>query len=185
MIINWAAGIYFLAVLKVRSLKSRCHQSCALWQGPREESFHDASSFWCVFLQPLGSLCCRCVAPTSAYYHLTLSLCISVFTGILFSICACSVTQSCLILWGPLNCSPPGVTIPLSMGFFRQGYWSGLQFPPSGYLPDPGIKPASPALQADSLLWNHQEKPSFLCISVQIKWKSLGKGPPQSSRTSY
>ena len=40
---------------------------------------------------------------------------------------------------------------PLSMGFFRQEYWSGLPFPPPEDLPDPGIKPASPALQADSL----------------------------------
>ena len=34
----------------------------------------------------------------------------------------------------------------LSMGFSRQEYWSGLPFPPPGDLPDPGIKPASPAL---------------------------------------
>ena len=40
---------------------------------------------------------------------------------------------------------------PLSMGFFRQEYWSGLPFPFPGDLPDPGIKPRSPALQADSL----------------------------------
>ena len=32
---------------------------------------------------------------------------------------------------------------PLSMGFARQEYWGGLPFPPLGYLPDPGIKPAS------------------------------------------
>ena len=35
---------------------------------------------------------------------------------------------------------------PLSMGFPRQEYWSGLPFPSSGDLPDPGIEPASPAL---------------------------------------
>ena len=35
---------------------------------------------------------------------------------------------------------------PLSMGFSRQEYWSGLPFPPSGDLPDPGIEPMSPAL---------------------------------------
>ena len=40
---------------------------------------------------------------------------------------------------------------PLSMGFPRQEYWSGLPFPPLGYLPNPGIKPVSPVLQADSL----------------------------------
>ena len=40
---------------------------------------------------------------------------------------------------------------PLSMGFSRQQYWSGLPFPSPGDLPNPGIKPRSPALQADSL----------------------------------
>ena len=44
---------------------------------------------------------------------------------------------------------------PLSMGFSRQEYWSGLPCPPRGDLPDPGIEPSSPALQADSLPLNH------------------------------
>ena len=39
----------------------------------------------------------------------------------------------------------------LSMGFSRQEYWSGLPFPSPGDLPDPGIEPGSPALQADAL----------------------------------
>ena len=39
---------------------------------------------------------------------------------------------------------------PLSMGFPRQEYWSGLPFPPPGDLPDSGTEPGSPALQADS-----------------------------------
>ena len=38
------------------------------------------------------------------------------------------------------------------MGFSRQEYWSGLPHPPPGDLPNPGIEPRSPALQADSLL---------------------------------
>ena len=37
------------------------------------------------------------------------------------------------------------------MGFSWQEYWSGLPFPSSGDLPDLGIEPGSPALQADSL----------------------------------
>ena len=40
---------------------------------------------------------------------------------------------------------------PLSMEFSRQEYWSGLPFPSSEALPNPGIKPTSPALQADTL----------------------------------
>ena len=40
---------------------------------------------------------------------------------------------------------------PLSMEFSRQEYWSGLPFPSPRGLPDPGIEPGCPALQADSL----------------------------------
>ena len=40
---------------------------------------------------------------------------------------------------------------PLSMGFSRQEYWSGSPFPSPGDLPNPGIEPGSPALQADAL----------------------------------
>ena len=40
---------------------------------------------------------------------------------------------------------------PPSMGFSRQEFWSGLLFPSPGDLPDPGIEPRSPALQANSL----------------------------------
>ena len=63
------------------------------------------------------------------------------------SICmVCSVAQSCPTLCDPKDCSPP-----LSMGFSRQEYWSGLPCPPPGDLPNPGIKPESlisPALAA-------------------------------------
>ena len=40
---------------------------------------------------------------------------------------------------------------PLSTGFPRQEYWSGLPFPSLGNLPDPGIEPGSPTLEADAL----------------------------------
>ena len=51
---------------------------------------------------------------------------------------------------------------PLSMGFFRQEYWSGLPRPPPGDLPEPGVEPASPAapaLQVDSSPLSHQGSP--------------------------
>ena len=51
---------------------------------------------------------------------------------------------------------------PLSMGFSRQEYWSGLPFPSPADLPNPGIKPispVSPALQVDALLLNHWGEP--------------------------
>ena len=40
---------------------------------------------------------------------------------------------------------------PLSMGFSRQGYWSGFPFPSPGNLPETGIEAESHALQSDSL----------------------------------
>ena len=49
---------------------------------------------------------------------------------------------------------------PLSMGFSRQEYWSGLPFPSPGDLPDPGMELGSPALQADSLPIELSGKPT-------------------------
>ena len=48
---------------------------------------------------------------------------------------------------------------PPSMGFSRQEYWSGLPFPSPEDLPDPGVKPRSPALQADALTSEPPGKP--------------------------
>ena len=51
--------------------------------------------------------------------------------------------------------------VPLSLGFSRQEYWSGLPFPSPGDLPNPGIELRSPALQADSLPTELRGKPSM------------------------
>ena len=59
-----------------------------------------------------------------------------------------AVVQSYLILCDPMDCSLPGSSV---VGFSWQEYWSGLPCPPPGDLPDPGIEPVSPALQAVSL----------------------------------
>ena len=66
------------------------------------------------------------------------------------------VTKSCLTLKTPwtIICQAP-----LSMGFSRQEYWSGLPFLSPGGLSDSGIEPRSSALQADSLLTELQGKP--------------------------
>ena len=50
---------------------------------------------------------------------------------------------------------------PPSMKFSRQEYWSGLPFPSPGDLPDPGIEPGPPTLQADTLPSEPPEKPAF------------------------
>ena len=85
--------------------------------------------------------------------------------GLAYSWCSAKVrfqamnvllTQSC-----PTLCDPWTVAhqAPLSMEFSRQEYWSGLSFPSPGDLPVPGIKPGSPALQADSLPSEPPRKP--------------------------
>ena len=69
-----------------------------------------------------------------------------------------SHAQLFVILW-TVACQTP-----LSMGFSRQEYWSGSPCPPSGYLPNPGIEPGLPALQADSYGLSHQDK----CVRVLL-----------------
>ena len=58
------------------------------------------------------------------------------------------VTKSCLTLMTPWTLARQA---PLSMGFSRPEYWSRLPLPFPGDLPDPGIEPRPPVLQADSL----------------------------------
>ena len=55
---------------------------------------------------------------------------------------------------------------PLSMGFSRQEYWNGLPFPSPGDLPDPGIEPGSPALQADTLSSEPLGKPGLTAMQL-------------------
>ena len=57
------------------------------------------------------------------------------------------VTKLCLIL---VTLWTVACQVPLSLGFSRQEYWSGLAFPSLGGLPDPGIEPRSPVLWTDS-----------------------------------
>ena len=60
---------------------------------------------------------------------------------------------------------------PLSMRFSRQEYWSRLPFPFPGDLPNPGIKPRSPALQADSLPLSHLGN-SFIYIYINLRGRN-------------
>ena len=67
--------------------------------------------------------------------------------------------------------------VPLSMGFSRQEYWTGLPFPSPGDLPDAGIEHGSPALQANSLQSEPQGNPGREEIS-----KKAIKGSPSGQR---
>ena len=65
-----------------------------------------------------------------------------------YIVCVCVITQSCVTVSDPMDCSPPGSSV---LEFSRQEYWNGLPFPSPGDLPGPGIEPGSSALQVDSL----------------------------------
>ena len=66
------------------------------------------------------------------------------------------VAQSCLTLETPQTVARQAL---LSVGLSRREYWTELPFPSPRDLPDPGIKPASPALQANSWTLSHQGSP--------------------------
>ena len=85
-----------------------------------------------------------------------------------------SCVQLYAVLW-TLACQ-----VPLSVGFSRQEYWSGLPCPPPEDLPDPGIKPGSLALQADSLPLTLQGNPCVYRISP-VFWISFPFRSPQST----
>ena len=91
-----------------------------------------------------------CSLPGSSVHGISLCVCVCVCVRYLFS-----------HVW--LFATPRNVAhqAPLSMGLPRQEYWSESPFPSPGDLPNPGIKPRSLTLQADSLLSEPPEKPSI------------------------
>ena len=62
-----------------------------------------------------------------------------------------------------------------SMGFSRQEYWSGLPFPSPGDLPNPGIEPGSPTLQADSYHLSHLGIPGIKTVFLNKKFLTTRK----------
>ena len=74
-----------------------------------------------------------------------------------------SHVQLCATLWTVAH------QAPLSMGFSKQEYWSGLPCPPPGHLPNPGtelISSVAPTFQADSLPLSHQGRANILYLIV-------------------
>ena len=101
---------------------------------------------------------------------------------------ACVCVHACML--SRFNCAQLFATLwtvacqtPLSMGFSRQEYWSGLSCLPPGDLPDPGIEPMSPARQAASLPLSHGVSPLIPVIPIL----PIGKlnGPNEHSTRTY
>ena len=101
--------------------------------------------------------------------------------------CLCDIwagegAQSC-----PTLCNPWTVAYqaPQSMEFSRRAYWSGLPFPSPGDLPEPGIEPRSPTLQADTLPSKPPGKPMVkpgqtwagkslqIWLSISLTWNNF------------
>ena len=99
------------------------------------------------------------------------------------------VTQFCRTLCIPMDCSLPGFSIHAI--FQTREYWSGLAFPSPGDLPDPGIEPGSPKLEAEALthmrwiqlgsslniLWN--------CLSLGLEGKLTFSSPEATAEFPY
>ena len=125
------------------------HQASLPSPTPRVYSNSCSLSQWC---HPNISSCRPLLLPPSIFPNIRVfsnesALCLR---------CVCEVAQSCPTLCDPVDCSPPGSSVH---GFSRQEYWSGLPFPFPGDLPNPGIEPGSPTLQADTLSSEPPGKP--------------------------
>ena len=84
------------------------------------------------------------------------------------SVCVCVCVCVCVQSFGPVQLFATPWTVadqaPPSMEFFRQEYWSGLPFPSPGDLPNPGIKPPTPALAGGFFATSTTlEAPYFFC----------------------
>ena len=119
-------------------------------------------------------------------------VCVCVHMCITYACTLCLVTQSC-----PIFVTPQIVACkaPLSIEFSRQEYWSGFPCPPPGHLPNPGVKPRSPVLCADSLqseppgnsmhtdilkhngilLSNKKEGNPAICNNINERWGHYAK----------
>ena len=74
-----------------------------------------------------------------------------------------SVAQLCSALCDPMDCSPPGSSVH---GILQARILEWVAFPSPGDLPDPGIKPRSPALQAESLPSEPPGKPIYVYTHI-------------------
>ena len=90
-------------------------------------------------------------------------------------VCECVCVCVCMCVCKSLSHVALFVTLwtvacqsPLSMGFSRQEYWSGLPFPSSGDLPNPGTEPWSHTLQADSFLSEPLVKPICMYVCMYV-----------------
>ena len=83
-------------------------------------------------------------------------VCVGVGVGVGVCVCGCMHVLNHQVVCNTLQLQTVASQAPLSMGFFRQIYWSELSCSPPRDLPNPGIESESPTLAADSLPLSHQ-----------------------------
>ena len=138
-----------------------CHWSCYWYLVSRGQDAQDGSASH----KHNMSVMSRVRGSPGTHVPQDLETCLRVFMVALQQqkqthVCACVLSRVRLFV-APWTVAHQA---PLSMGFSRQECWSGLPCPPPGGLPDPGIKPmspASPAVQADSLLLSQTHRDAY------------------------
>ena len=124
-----------------------------------------------------------------------LRVCMAVARTVWFSFCLKVKVKSLSHVWLFATRWTVAHQAPSSMGFSRQEYWSGLPFPSPRDLPDPGVKPRSPALQGGALTSEPIlfRLPQISCFTLSLKCFSsdsddcpdVGIGPCFSSPTHW
>ena len=133
--------------------KKCCQQLAGTHESVTEDELHLSSLRKGLFFV-YTHICSHPHTYTNTHVHAYIHTYIYMKMAIKSSVCVLDA-QSCLfaIQWTLAH------QTPLSMGFSRQEYWSELPVHSPGDLPNPGIQPTSPALQADSLLSEPPGKP--------------------------
>ena len=104
-------------------------------------------------------------------------------TKILHATLCCALSLSHVWLFvTPWTVAPRA---PLSMGFSRQEHWRGFPCPPPGDLPDSGIEPMYPTLQADSLPSEPPESPACYAAQQQKKKKKRKREREGGGHTAF
>ena len=113
----------------------------------------------------------RVSASVRTFCHLPITPIVPVPFCVSVCVCVCVCTLSCAWLFtAPWTVACQAPQAPLSMGFSRQEYWSGLPFPPPGDLPDPGIEPvslSSPTLTGGSFTTSATWEDHLYCSVIQ------------------
>ena len=107
-----------------------------------------------------------CVLCTHVCVHVHVCMCVHMCVRVCACVCMCvgaynfwSCSFSCSVMSDSVTPWTVAHQGPLTTGFSRQEYWSGLPFPSPGDPPDPGIEPASPALAGGFFTTERQGSP--------------------------